>query len=435
MKLSELLGIIKEGENQTVEFKSKVNGFGKTLCAFLNTNGGVVLLGVEDDGSIAGIGKEGLEKAENIISSIHPRPKVHIETIKIDGKLLAIVKVEKSRKLHTYRNVAYVRIGTSDRPLSIDELYEKAGEALFVKFDELINEFADISDIEKNTVRKFLEERKRIRNVKIPEMDFQTLAEALRITLKGKVTNAGILFFSKNPQRYFPYVKIRVIELLSLERREILDEKEIGGNLWDMFERGVETLMEKLKKSVIIKGMKRTERYEIHPEIIREALANAICHRNYFDTREILVFVYPDRIEIENPGSFPPGVSPENPVHKPRNPLISQYFYDIGVIEKYGSGIYAMRDIAEKNGTDLNYVIGENTTKLIVKRGVPEFVGDEISRKILQVLRIKESCKAKEIAETIGVSEDTILRRMKTLIAKGMVEKRGRGKSTAYSLR
>jgi len=432
MKLEELLKIIREGEGERVEFKEKPDGIGKTLVAFLNTNGGILLVGISDRGEIIGIKKKEIEKIERIISAIRPSPKVKMEKVRINKKLIVVLKVKKSEKLHTYGNIAYIRVGTSNRPLSLEEIYERAFESLLVRFDELPNPFASISDLDKKLVKRYLKERERIRGVKIPKFSYKKILELIRATFKGKVTNAGILFFSKNPQKYFPYAKVRIVELLSLEKREILDEKEVSGSIWEIWEKSLEIIESKLRRIKRIVGRKRVEELEIPIEILREVLANAICHRNYFDAREILVLIFPDRIEVINPGSFPPGVTPENPVHKPRNPIISQYFYDVGIIEKYGSGILAIKEIARKKKLEEPiFEIREKETKVILKRILfPE--EDEVSRKILSILASK-SVKSTELARILGVSEDTILRRLKKLIEKGLVRRIGKGKATRYA--
>ncbi len=433
MKISKIMELIKKGESQEIEFKSKVDGLGKTLCAFLNTNNGIVLIGISEEGKIVGISKKDVEKIENIIDAIYPKVKLKVDLVKIDNKTVAVILVKKSERLHTYGNIAYVRVGTSERALGIDELYERAGEALLIKFDEITNDLASVKDIDFELVKKYLEERERVRKVKRPPVTSKKkIFEMLRITVRGKVTNGGILFFSKNPQKYFPHATIRIVELISLEERKIVDEKTVSGSSWEMFEKAYEEVMRKLRKFVKIVGKRRVEEYEIPEEIVREALANAICHRNYFDSREIIVFIYPDRVEFINPGSFPPGTSPENPVHKPRNPLLAQYFYDVGIIEKYGSGIYAMKRLARERGLELFYRLEENTTKLTVKRRLPEFY-DEISSKILSLL-LQRPMKSSELSEALSVSEDTVLRRLKRLMKKGLVRRVGKGRSTFYEL-
>ncbi len=429
MKIEELLELIKEGETQQVEFKRNAESVGKSICSFLNTNDGIVIVGVDDDGKILGVSKREEERIMNYIREIQPRTfKVKIENLKIDHKQIIIIKVKKSNLLHTFRNIAYVRFGTTDRPLTLEEIYERATESVILRFDSLPNRLATKKDIKKELVIRYLEERKKVRGV-----DYRwnsRIFQQLNIIIDNQITNAGILFFG-NPTKYFPYVKTRIIIFSDNTKSKILDEKEFDGSVWLQFKDSIKYLISILRRFKIIKGIKREEMLEIPIEILREGIANAIIHRNYLDTREIMIFIFPSKIQIINPGSFPPGVDPENPIHKPRNPLLAQYFYDIGIVDKYGSGIMRMKHLAQENNINIKYKLKANTTFLTISRPLMPLQDlDEISIKILNLLNTPK--KSSELAKSLNVSEDTVLRRLKVLIEKGFVKRIGRGKATTY---
>src|SRR3989338_5211408 len=132
----------------------------------------------------------------------------------------------------------------------------------------------------------------------------------------------------------------------------ILDRLDGRGVLWEM----VEQIEEFLKKHINFMGFRteksfqREDKFDIPIKAIRELIINALIHRDYETTSDVRVFIFDDRVEIINPGAFPKGVTPSKPLHKPVNRLISQYMYDIGFIEKYGSGIITVKALLKGNG-------------------------------------------------------------------------------------
>ena len=148
------------------------------------------------------------------------------------------------------------------------------------------------------------------------------------------------------------------------------DQRFFEGSLWRMVEEIEAYLRSHLQRSGGGRsGFRRLERFEYPLQALREALLNAIIHRNYFRAADIKMFFLPDRLLIRNPGSFPPGVTPESPEHRPRNPLLSQYFYDVGLVEKYGSGIETMRSICSNSSSvTLKFDLKESSTTLIFQK-------------------------------------------------------------------
>ncbi len=428
----------KEGEQ--LELKSKAeSSLAKDISAMANTRGGVIYIGITNYGKVVGASKKDEEKVSDILSSLFPRVQADVKWVKIDGKDVLRIRVPKSDKLISAGGIVYVRVGSTNRLLDLTEVLELAGENLLVSFDMMENPYAKIEEIQWDVVNRYLQKRYEVRGISIPEEPGGRILEMLNIVGPGgKVTNGGYLFFSRYPQRLFHYATVRIMEFSSVYRDNVVDDKTIEGNLWEMFEKVIQVLGGKLKRGFYIRGTDRVEDYEIPIEIIREGVANAIIHRNYLSTASIRVEIYEDRIEIVNPGSFPPGVDPSHPIHKPRNPLIARYFFDIGVVERYGSGIYRMNRIAEEKGVPKpEYITGATQTKLILYR-VPVFlrgIEDDLARKILAELHARKTAKSKELASLLGVSEDTILRRLKALIEKGLVERRGRGRGTYYVLK
>src|SRR3989338_7544354 len=98
---------------------------------------------------------------------------------------------------------------------------------------------------------------------------------------------------------------------------------------------------------------RRKDTFDYPVGALREGIINAVIHRDYWQDGEVIVYIFDDHIDIVNPGGFPDGVTPERPEHRPRNPLLSQYMYDIGYIERYGTGILRIRELCRENGKPL----------------------------------------------------------------------------------
>jgi len=134
MDLIALTELVRKGESEHLEFKRTAeSAVGKTICAFLNTAGGQIIVGVDNEGNIVGCEQGAHDKISNFLSVIVPRPKIRIEKITIEKHLLLIINVPKSDRLHTFGNTGYLRIGATTRELQLDEIVEKAAESILLR--------------------------------------------------------------------------------------------------------------------------------------------------------------------------------------------------------------------------------------------------------------------------------------------------------------
>jgi len=153
---SEVLESVGRGESQKVEFKSKIDdGLGKSICSFANTNDGTILVGVGDDGIIVGIDKKHEREIANIAHTCKPSIYPEIEAIETDGRKVFIVKIKKSGSLHSFKNIAYKRIASHDKPLSPEEVIAFAKNAGIIKWDEQVCEGAALDDIDWEKIEWF----------------------------------------------------------------------------------------------------------------------------------------------------------------------------------------------------------------------------------------------------------------------------------------
>ena len=356
MTSEELLRIIKEGEGQSVEFKGSFSpDVGRTICAFANTNEGTVLLGVSDDGRVRGVSEGAEGKVAGIAHSCKPSIYPKIDKVVHEGKLVLVVRVPHSEgTLHSFRNVVYKRIGASDMPLSAEEVIAFARQARVIRFD---NQFCDasLSDIDEAMVRRFV--RFAIAHGRLdidPEMPTEEVLDKLELKEGNRLTYAAVLLFGKDPQRFVLQSEVRCARFKGKEALTFIDMKVLRGNVIEQIDSAEKFVMNHIRLSAEIKGFLREERWEYPLPAIREAITNAICHRDYFSTANVHVSIYDDRIEVWNPGGLPPGLTVEalKGPHKsiPRNPLIANALYFIKYIERWGTGTQRMISEAVNHG-------------------------------------------------------------------------------------
>jgi len=387
----EIKELVDKGESQDLEFKKSLRlkeELGETVSAFSNSNDGVVLVGVSDGGEPIGvdIGGNTLEELANHIKrNTDPQIYPTVKILEVGEKKVVMIEVRESQEKPVFfRNHAYKRVGKTNHRISSSELRKLAKESgERVYWDEQICKEAILEDIEEEKLKFYLEKRQEIRGVKKPEkMDLKTMLlnikAAKEVNGKIKLTNAGILFFAKNPQRFILQSQLRLARFAGNElTRDFLDRLDCSGAILE----GIEQAEDFIRKNIRLFGFRtgfsfgRIDKLEYPMKAIREGVINALIHRNYYEPADTRVMIFDDRIEIVNPGSFPEGVTPEKPRHIPVNPALCQLMYDVGFIEKY-----AFREgfITNKIYREINKVSDETSRKEladIVEKGLLNITG------------------------------------------------------------
>jgi ATP-dependent DNA helicase RecG len=344
--------LIKQGESETLEFKESLqlkDEIGETVSAFSNLKGGVILVGVSDKGKIKGvqIGRKTLtELAEYIKKNTDPRIYPEVSTSKIENRTIISIKTkEADEKPVFFKSHAYKRVGDTTQRISSSEIRKLVRESKGkIYWDEQICEETSLKDIDEEKVRWFLKKAKSERNLNIdPTISVKEALTRLKLIKVGKLTRAAILLFGKEPQRFFTQAEIRCARFRGTEAvKPFVDMKVFSGNIIDQVNKSLNFVLEHIPLSVwlISDKVEREEKYEYPPEAIREAIVNAICHRDYESTANVQVRIFDDRVEIWNPGSLPEGWTVEKlkQIHEsiPKNPLIAHQFFLVRFIEKWG---------------------------------------------------------------------------------------------------
>ncbi|MCK4398855.1 MAG: putative DNA binding domain-containing protein [Methanophagales archaeon] len=305
------------GETQSLEFKESLrlkDEIGETVSAFSNSDGGTVIVGVSNSGAVPGvdIGKNSLEELANYIKrNTDPQVFPSVKIQEIGGKNAVMVEVKES------------------------------GERVY--WDEQICEEASLDDIGEEKIRQFLRKAKYERRLEIdPDILVKEALERLSLIKGDKLTNASILLFGKEPQKFFLQTKLRCARYKGTTPITFIDLKIVEGNIIDQVEKAENFVLSHIKKAAKIVGFERQEVWEYPINALREAIVNAICHRDYAYSSDITIGVFDDRVEISNPGTLPEPLTPEDlkKKHKsiPRNPLVANAFFLIRNIEQWGEG-------------------------------------------------------------------------------------------------
>ncbi len=459
MDEKELLKLIEKGEAQKMEFKESLSlkdEIGEEVSAFSNTNLGRILVGVKDTGEVVGVqvGKKTVKDLANYIKTHtdnHIFPKISVEEIK-DRKIIVIDVKESPEKPVFFKGKAYKRVGDSTHKLSASEMRKLAKESgSRVYWDEQICEEASLGDIDWNFVKEFFILRyESLTERKVTGSD-KELLEALNCIKNNKPTNAGILLFGKDPQKFFMNSYIALARYKGKrEGIERLDYKEFVGNLLKQ----IDNCDRYVKEHTAV--MSRLHPYKVEREdipeyplfSIRELIVNAVCHRDYSEQRtKVIVKMFDDHIEYYNPGGLPKEITPENITKKQfsRNPTIAKVLSKIGYIEELGEGWDKIIEEHKKHSlkpkmpeidTD-RYTITVtlfSTKQKFEQEKIIEL--NERQKQAVEYLRKHRKITNKEYRRLFPrISTETARLDLKDLIDKDILEKQGTKKGVFYRIK
>jgi ATP-dependent DNA helicase RecG len=353
MNSKELKQILEEGEGYKIEFKESLSGLDKEIVAFANASGGRIFLGISDDKKIKGVSIDNALKSQiqDIANNCDPSIKIIFEEFE---NILIINVREGDDKPYRCSAGFYTRVGPNSQKLNRDEIIAFIKSEGKIRFDEFVNlEFDYKKHFDHNKFEKFLKLGGITKLIDTP-----TLLVNLGVAEKqeGKLifNNTGILFFAKNLQNFYPHAGVTCALYKGTEKVEVLDRKDFNEDI--VF--NVDSAMNFLKQYIPVRyemtgTPQRRELPEIPYDAIREAIINAVAHRDYFEKgSNVMVEMFDDRIEITDFGGLPKGLKPEDFGKRSvlRNPNIANLLHRIKYIEKMGTGISKIRRLVKEAG-------------------------------------------------------------------------------------
>ena len=399
MNRTELRQLIANRENSRVEFKRddcRPDELAKEMSALLNLEGGAILLGVEDDGSVSGLTRsrgDAEEWAINIArQNLQPAVIPVWTCIEIEvGKNVGVIELaadspEKPYKARRGRAwVTFIRAGSTSREAAREEegrLYQAARLVRYelksvpdtgleaLDMDRIQNYFQDV-------LKRSLPARTDLENRRRLLLNSDLLVEAGD---GAGASVAGLLLFGKNPNRRLPQAGVTAVAFPGLEKEyNTVDEERIRGPLTprvsedgDVVERGViDRTVDFIKRNMgsvaYLEGGRRRRKSSFPLDALREAVVNAVAHRDYArEGTDIEVSLYRDRFEVISPGRLPNGVTvekmKEGVVRVARNELLKEILRDYRYIEHYGMGVRnrIINSMRDHNGTEPDLVEGDD---------------------------------------------------------------------------
>lgn len=330
---------------------------------------------------------------------------------------------------------------------SLVEYLEACGAIQSRPFEERPCPDASLEDVDTQAVANFVRLARLERQFPLPETTPVTdLLAHLHLLSGDQPTSAGLLLFGRDPQRYFPAAEVRCMHFHGTQiQRPVPFYRIFKGILFEQVDMAVDFVLSKLDRSVGTRAesTQAPVRYEIPPDVIREAIVNAIAHRDYTSAGAVQVSVFSDRVEVWNPGTLPPPLTPETLRHPhgsiARNPRICEALFLARYIEKYGTGTLMMiRESLDHDLPEPDFVMrwGEFTTTIWRDWLTPEMLaGYNLNERQLKAIRHTKTTgriNNAQYREITGVSDSTALRELRRLTAIGVFEKVGDTGQSAY---
>lgn len=412
-------------EDRTHEFKSQyTSGFLKTVSAFANYEGGTVYFGYSDEGEPVGLDnpKDVCLRIENAIhDAISPQPEFSLAIDEVTATVQLVVE-RGALTPYLYKGKAYCRRDSSTVEVSRQQYNNLMLEGLNTTFDALE---CGRDDLTFTVLAARLKE-----DLGIEELDRGALISLELMTPAGAYTNAGLLFADNNT---LPGVDIaRFGESINIiEGRKTFDQRSVLAMIDATME-----YFDEIYGYEEIAGTQREQKWRIPREAFREAVANALVHREWGIHAQVQVAMYRDRVTVTSPGGLPQDTNKERYLHGgysvPRNPTVANLFFRLGYIERFGTGVPRIRAHYANDPVKPLFDV-DNACISVTLPALDAAKTGEAEAAIMSALAAAGELTREEISSLTGQTKPVTLRALNTLIEQGAVQKTGAGRSTRYT--
>ena len=438
-------------ESQETEFKLNWRDeYLKHLCAFANSYGGKLHLGVNNDGIVVGVDNS-KKLLEDIPNKVIQRLGITIDLrlIEHNEKEVIEIGVKPSNVPISYNGKYYIRSGSTVQELNGHELRRFILQKENISWDEIVVPEAEISEMDEQLLIQFMSKAvdgKRLSAAALKE-DISVLLHKLDLLNdKGELTRAAILLFGKRPNKHIRSATVK-LGRFGTSDTDLISHDVVEGNILQMPDRIIDLLRTKyLSAPIYYEGIERKERLEYPEKALREALLNAIVHRDYGEQTDITIKVYSNRIVFWNSG---PLIAPlnlemlkqEHP-SKRRNPLIANAFFRYGYIEAWGRGILLIMEEAAKAGLPepvIEEYAGGIQVTFFKSRGktVGKTVGNTVGKtvgKLYELLKENPQITREELAVITGLSIRGVEYNLNKLKQDGLIKRIGPAKGGYWEI-
>ena len=439
---------MNDKEKQNIEWKETwKEDYLKWICGFANAQGGKIYIGKNDDGTVTGI-----TNAKKLLEDI-PNKVRDVLGIIVDVNLyseknkdyLEIVTLPSSYPVN-YKGEYHYRSGSTKQLLKGTALTQFLFEKTGITWDSIPLDNLSADDFWRDSFDIF--RKQAILSKRMDEKDLnmtnEQLLDSLGLIKDGKILRAGMMLFHQNPEKWIngSYIKIGYFESDS----EISYMDEIHGSLISQADKVIDLIFTKyLKANITYEGVTRIETYPFPKPAIREAVYNAIVHKNYATQIPIQISVYKDKLYISNDCILPSGWTVETLMgkhrSKPFNPNIANGFFRAGFIETWGRGIEKICEACRNYGTTLPEYTVYPEDIMIKFEALNTDINTDINtdtdfkaEKLLEYLKENPKVTQKGLAEYFNVTKRTIERNMNILKKENLIERVGNNRSGYWKI-
>lgn len=372
MDINDIKQLIANDEHRQLELKKTTGELKEgmhTACAFLNTDGGWLIFGVTPK-SLRILGQEVTDATQRelaqALSGFAPALNMDIKYVDVperpDCKVIAMYfeVFVWGHEPYTYHGCPYYKVEstTMEMPREMFEERLRAHKPQFYAWERQKAERMAIGDLNEQRLRGAVRlgvERGRMLPSATTE-SLESVLDKLQLLANGEPNNAAAALFGTNIYGY-PQFRLRMARFRGTDKLEFIDNQRAEGNFFDLLDAGMSFFFKHLSLSGKIVGLVREEHLEIPVEALREALINALCHRQYEKYNlTIGIAIYDDRIEIENPGILPPQLTPETikqpHLSYPYNPIMADVLFKTTFLENWGSGAERIIEACRKQNVE-----------------------------------------------------------------------------------
>lgn len=448
--IAEILEIIERGESNTVEFKEKPNEdvkkFLKTVAAFANGPGGMIIFGVNDNREIVGLEGDCFSICDQltdlIVTEVVPQFLFTINPCTIEDKHILVLRINHGPQTPYYlkkegvEDGTYIRINATTRRCSPETLKDLIiqGENRSYDMIEIVDSRITPEDDNLQQLCRYATEKSRRGITPTNLCNWGLLKKDGDLF----IPSFGYTLLTDNPYRY---ARIECARFKGNDKSIFVDRKTCEGPLFDQIACAVRYVMDSIKTMVRLNDIRRIEEPEIPLEVIREAIVNAVVHRCYSITSSpIFISVYDESVEIVSPGLLPDGISVEEAVNgsrRHRNRALADFFIAMGLMEGWGSGLQRVFKLCYNYGLCRPTLkqIGEDLVLTLYRQGARPIDKDvvlpltDLQKKLLEVVSDNCDLTLPEIAEILKVSVPTVSNSVKILKEMGRLSRSGSRKT------
>ena len=448
MTEQELQFVLSEGEGLFVEFKERPDkSLAREMSAFANASGGRIFIGVSDDSQAIGIQTDNRLKSQIQDMARNCDPPIAVKLAAV-GRILVVDVPESLNKPHACSDGFFMRIGANSQKLSRDEVFSMGICSGRLRFDEQVCGAFDSSlDIDEEKVSAYL--RAAGLNPTLPLFEILANLEVLNVeNEKPVMTNAGVLLFAKDPAHFLKSSPVVCAVYQGDDKVQILDRKIFNDGLIGNIDAAVMYVKRHVDVRFEIRSVRREEISQYPEAAFREAIVNAVMHRDYFDiSGDVMVEVFQNRLTISNPGGLVPWLPPEDfgKYSRTRNRLIASLLMRTRQAEKMGTGIRRIQRALEAAGQppaefdydDYNFSVTLFSNLRAKQNGalngtLSGTLSGTLNEKICEMIRHRPGIQRKELIEQTGASVRTVARIVSELLSGGTIEHRGSKKTGGY---